>query len=182
MRPRRGHHGAPQNGTAPRERAGALEAPRTATDEGIPVETAAREPPSRLHHAHAEGSQTGPERRADRGGEAGPEAQRRHAAEDGRGAGLHPAREEVGGGRRATGRRRKITSDPRVVFIGRVPLSSSICHRLLCCKRWYAGGRSTATRHSTRIACCTEQRFKRCKGAQDAYRLCINRSRCDNQR
>ena len=71
-RPRRGHHGAPQNGTAPRERARALEAPRAATDKGVPVETAAREPPGRLHHAHAEGPQTGPERRADRGGAAGP--------------------------------------------------------------------------------------------------------------
>ena len=40
-RPRRGHHGTPKNGAAPRERARALEASRAATDARIPVETAA---------------------------------------------------------------------------------------------------------------------------------------------
>ena len=70
----------------------------------------------------------------------GPEAQRRHAAEDGRGAGLHPAREEVGGGRRATGRRRKITSgNPVSLILGtRQGLAIVDLPSIAVLQEWYA--------------------------------------------
>ena len=106
----------------------------------------------------------------------------RDSPEDGRGAGFIRRVSVVGAG--AAPERRKITSETPVSLVPFTRASATAPALVDClpCKVRRRQRRELALGVWPHIACCTEQRFTRCKGAQDANRLCINRSRCNTQR